>query len=90
IALGEIASFEVAPGPNQLSREQGKRRVVVSANVRGRDIGSFVAEARERIAREVRIAPGYWIAWGGQFEHLTQAAERLRLIVPASLLLVFV
>jgi heavy metal efflux system protein len=90
IALGEIASFEVAPGPNQLSREQGKRRVVVSANVRGRDIGSFVAEAEERIAQEVRIAPGYWIAWGGQFEHLTQAAERLRLIVPASLLLVFV
>lgn len=90
IALGEIATFEVAPGPNQLSREQGKRRVVVSANVRGRDIGSFVAEAQQRIAGEVRIAPGYWTAWGGQFEHLTQAAERLRLIVPASLLLVFV
>jgi len=90
IALGEIASFEVAPGPNQLSREQGKRRVVVSANVRGRDIGSFVAEAEERIAGEVRIAPGYWTSWGGQFEHLSTAAERLRLIVPASLLLVFV
>ena len=56
IALGEIASFEVAPGPNQLSREQGKRRVVVTANVRGRDIGSFVAEAQQRIAQEVRIA----------------------------------
>lgn len=90
IALGEIAAFEVAPGPNQLSREQGKRRVVVSANVRERDIGSFVAEAQDRIAREVRIAPGYWTAWGGQFEHLAQAGERLRLIVPASLLLVFV
>lgn len=90
IALGEVASFEVAPGPNQLSREQGKRRVVVSANVRGRDIGSFVAEAQERIAGQVRIAPGYWIAWGGQFEHLAKAAERLCLIVPASLLLVFV
>ena len=90
IALGEIASFEVAPGPNQLSREQGKRRVVVTANVRGRDIGSFVAEAQQRIAQEVRIAPGYWTAWGGQFEHLTTAAERLRLIIPASLLLVFV
>ncbi len=90
IALGEIASFEVAPGPNQLSREQGKRRVVVSANVRGRYIGSFVAQAQERIAQEVRIAPGYWIAWGGQFEHLAKAAERLQLIVPASLLLVFV
>lgn len=90
IALGEIASFEVAPGPNQLSREQGKRRVVVTANVRGRDIGSFVAEAQGRIAQEVRIAPGYWTAWGGQFEHLSTAAERLRLIIPASLLLVFV
>lgn len=88
ITLGEIASFEVAPGPNQLSREQGKRRVVVSANVRGRDIGSFVAEAQARIADGVRLPPGYWSAWGGQFEHLAQAAERLRLIVPASLLLV--
>lgn len=90
IALGEIATFDVAPGPNQLSREQGKRRVVVTANVRGRDIGSFVAEAQARIAQEVRIAPGYWTAWGGQFENLTAAAERLRLIVPASLVLVFV
>lgn len=90
ITLGEIATFDVAPGPNQLSREEGKRRVVITANVRGRDIGSFVAAAQARIAQDVRIAPGYWTAWGGQFEHLTTAAERLRLIVPASLLLVFV
>lgn len=90
ITLGEIATFDVAPGPNQLSREEGKRRVVITANVRGRDIGSFVAAAQARIAEDVRIAPGYWMAWGGQFEHLTAAAERLRLIVPASLLLVFV
>ena len=89
ITLGEIAAFEVAPGPNQFSREQGKRRVVVSANVRGRDIGSFVDEARERVAQDVALTPGYWLGWGGQFEHLTTAAERLRLIVPASLLLVF-
>lgn len=89
ITLGEIAAFEVAPGPNQFSREQGKRRVVVTANVRGRDIGSFIAEARERVARDVALQPGYWLGWGGQFEHLTTAAERLRLIVPASLLLVF-
>jgi cobalt-zinc-cadmium resistance protein CzcA len=89
ITLGEIAAFEVAPGPNQFSREQGKRRVVVTANVRGRDIGSFVDEARERVARDVALTPGYWLGWGGQFEHLTTAAERLRLIVPASLLLVF-
>jgi cobalt-zinc-cadmium resistance protein CzcA len=90
ITLGEIATFDVAPGPNQLSREEGKRRVVITANVRGRDIGSFVAAAQARIAQDVRIAPGYWTAWGGQFENLTAAAERLRLIVPASLLLVFV
>lgn len=90
ITLGEIATFDVAPGPNQLSREEGKRRVVITANVRERDIGSFVAAAQARIAQDVRIAPGYWTAWGGQFEHLTAAAERLRLIVPASLLLVFV
>lgn len=90
ITLGEIATFDVAPGPNQLSREEGKRRVVITANVRGRDIGSFAAAAQARIAQDVRIAPGYWTAWGGQFEHLTTAAERLRLIVPASLLLVFV
>lgn len=89
ITLGEIAAFEVAPGPNQFSREQGKRRVVVTANVRGRDIGSFVDEARERVARDVALTPGYWLGWGGQFEHLTTAAVRLRLIVPASLLLVF-
>jgi cobalt-zinc-cadmium resistance protein CzcA len=89
ITLGEIAAFEVAPGPNQFSREQGKRRVVVSANVRGRDIGSFVDEARERVAQDVALTPGYWLGWGGQFEHLTTSAERLRLIVPASLLLVF-
>jgi cobalt-zinc-cadmium resistance protein CzcA len=89
ITLGEIASFDLAPGPNQLSREMGKRRVVVNANVRGRDIGSFVEEAQGRLAREVRIAPGYWVEWGGQFEHLQAAAARLRVVVPAALALVF-
>ena len=89
IALGEIASFELAPSPNQFSREQGKRRVVVTANVRGRDIGSFVAEARERVDGRVRVPAGYWTSWGGQFEHLQAAAERLRLVVPAALALVF-
>ena len=90
ITLGEIASFEVAPGPNQFSREGGKRRVVVTANVRGRDIGSFVGEAREKVAAQVRTAPGYWIGWGGQFEHLEAAAKRLQVVVPAALALVFV
>ncbi|MYM80811.1 CusA/CzcA family heavy metal efflux RND transporter [Duganella sp. FT50W] len=87
IPLGEVATFNVAPGPNQISRENGKRRVVISANVRGRDIGSFVAEA-ERKLQEVSIPAGYWTAWGGQFEQLQSAAQRLRIVVPAALALV--
>ncbi|WP_020654119.1 CusA/CzcA family heavy metal efflux RND transporter [Massilia niastensis] len=89
ITLGEIASFDTAPGPNQMSREQGKRRVVVTANVRGRDIGSFVEEAERRIHAGVKVPVGYWTTWGGQFENLQAAAKRLQLVVPASLLLVF-
>ena len=89
VTLGEIAAFELAPGPNQLSREQGKRRVVVSANVRGRDIGSFVAEAQARLLKEAPVPAGYWVAWGGQFENLQAAAKRLQIVVPASLALVF-
>jgi cobalt-zinc-cadmium resistance protein CzcA len=89
IPLGEVASFNIAPGPNQVSREDGKRRVVISANVRGRDIGSFVAEAEERL-QKVTIPPGYWTTWGGQFEQLQSASRRLQIVVPAALLLVMV
>ena len=89
IPLGSVAEFEVAPGPNQVSRENGKRRVVVTANVRGRDIGSFVADAERRIRDDVPIPPGYWTAWGGQFEQLISARERLQLVVPVALLLIF-
>jgi cobalt-zinc-cadmium resistance protein CzcA len=88
IPLGEVATLELAPGPNQVSREDGKRRIVVSANVRGRDLGSFVAEAEEAI-RGLSIPPGYWTAWGGQYENLASATQRLRVVVPVSLLLVF-
>ncbi|WP_377701323.1 efflux RND transporter permease subunit [Pseudoduganella sp. UC29_71] len=88
IPLGEVAALDIAPGPNQVSREQGKRRVVVSANVRGRDIGSFVADAELAIARQVKLPAAYWITWGGQFEQLQSAVERLKLMVPAALLLV--
>ncbi|BEP36481.1 CusA/CzcA family heavy metal efflux RND transporter [Variovorax sp. V59] len=88
IPLGEVAALELAPGPNQVSRENGKRRIVVSANVRGRDLGSFVAEAEEAM-RKVSIPPGYWTAWGGQYENLASATERLQVVVPVSLLLVF-
>ncbi|MES1982074.1 MAG: CusA/CzcA family heavy metal efflux RND transporter [Pseudomonadota bacterium] len=89
IPLAEVASLDLAPGPNQISRENGKRLVVVSANVRGRDIGSFVADAQVALA-QIRIAPGYWTSWGGTFENLQSATQRLQIIVPVSLLLVFV
>ncbi|MFZ5465484.1 MAG: CusA/CzcA family heavy metal efflux RND transporter [Pseudomonadota bacterium] len=89
IPLGEVAALEIAPGPNQVSRENGKRRIVVSANVRGRDLGSFVAEAEAAIAAQVKIPAGYWTSWGGQFENLQSAAKRLQIVVPVSLLLVF-
>ena len=88
IPLGEVASLQFAPGPNQVSREDGKRRVVVSANVRGRDIGSFVAEAQRRLD-DVKIPTGYWTAWGGTFEQLESATRRLQIVVPVALLLVF-
>jgi cobalt-zinc-cadmium resistance protein CzcA len=90
IPLGEVASLEIAPGPNQVSRENGKRRIVVSANVRGRDLGSFVAEAERSIAQQVKVPSGYWTEWGGQFENLQSATNRLKIVVPVSLLLVFV
>ncbi len=89
IALKEVASLDLVLGPNQVSRENGKRLVIVSANVRGRDIGSFVAEAGEVIEREVQVPAGYWTSWGGQFEQLQSAAKRLRIVVPVALLLVF-
>jgi len=89
VPLGSVAEIEIAPGPNQVSRENGKRRVVVTANVRGRDIGSFVAEAEQRIRGAVEIPPGYWTAWGGQFEQLISARQRLQVVVPVALLLIF-
>lgn len=89
IPLGEIATLVVAPGPNQISRESGKRRVVISANVRGRDIGSFVGEAQSEIGKNVKIPPAYWTTWGGQFEQLQSATQRLQVVVPLALLLVF-
>lgn len=90
IPLSEVASLDLAPGPNQVSRENGKRRIVISANVRGRDIGSFVPEAEAAIERQVKIPTGYWITWGGTFEQLQSATTRLQIVVPVALLLVFV
>ncbi|SCY38522.1 efflux RND transporter permease subunit [Nitrosospira sp. Nsp13] len=89
ITLGEVANFELVQGPNQVSRENGKRRVVVTANVRGRDLGSFVNKAQTLIAEKVQIPLGYWMTWGGQFEQLFLAAKRLEIVVPLALGLVF-
>ena len=89
VPLSELAELSVAPGPNQISREDGKRRIVVSANVRGRDLGSFVSEAQDRIAQQVKLPAGYWIGWGGQFEQLVSATQRLTIVVPIALLLIF-
>lgn len=89
IPLGEVATLSIAPGPNQISRENGKRRVVVSANVQGRDIGSFVPEAEAAIAKNVKIPTGYWTTWGGTFEQLQSAKQRLEIVVPLALFLVF-
>ena len=89
VPLGEIAALNIAPGPNQISRENGKRRLVVSSNVRGRDLGGFVAEARTRIANEVKLPAGYWLDYGGTFEQLESASQRLTLLVPLTLLMIF-
>ena len=88
IQLAEVATLELAPGPNQISRENGKRRVVVTTNVRNRDVGSFVVDAEEALSK-VPLPTGYWTTWGGTFENLQSATERLKLVVPAALFLVF-
>ncbi len=88
ISLSQVASLDIVLGPNQISRENGKRLVIVSANVRGRDLGSFVQEAGETIERDVQIPAGYWTNWGGQFEQLQSAAKRLQIVVPVALLMV--
>jgi cobalt-zinc-cadmium resistance protein CzcA len=89
IPLSSVAKVEAAPGPNQISRENGKRRIVVTANVRERDLGSFVEDAQRLVNEKVKLPPGYWITWGGQFEQLVSATQRLTIVVPVALLLVF-
>src|SRR5581483_4765493 len=89
IPLSRVAHIEVQEGPNQISRENGKRRIVVSANVRGQDIGSFVQAAQQKMATAVKIPEGYWIAWGGQFANLMAARKRLMVVVPLALFLIF-
>jgi len=89
VPLREVASLTLAPGPNQISRENGKRRLVVSANVRGRDLGGFVAEVQGKVAQQVKLPPGYWLEYGGTFEQLQSATQRLSLLVPVTLVMIF-
>ena len=88
VPLSEVAELELAPAPNQISRENGKRRVVVTANVRDRDLGGFVEEAQARIAQEVDLPDGYWLDYGGTFEQLQSASARLALVVPITLAII--
>lgn len=77
--------FELAPSPSQVSRENGKRRVVVTANVRGQDIGTYISDAQQQIADQVVLPEGYWVGWGGTFEQLQSARDRLLIVVPVTL-----
>ncbi|WP_415056042.1 efflux RND transporter permease subunit [Halopseudomonas sp.] len=88
VPLSEVAELELAPAPNQISRENGKRRVVVTANVRDRDLGGFVEEAQARIAQEVDLPDGYWLDYGGTFEQLQSASARLAIVVPITLAII--
>ncbi len=87
VPLGTVARIEVAEGVNQISRENGKRRIVVQCNVRGRDLGSFVTEAQSKM-RKVELPAGQWLVWGGQFENLVAAKERLTIVVPICFVLI--
>jgi cobalt-zinc-cadmium resistance protein CzcA len=89
VPLRQLASFGFSEGLNEINRDNGKRRIIVEANVRGRDIGSFVAEAQAGIARDVKLPPGSWLEWGGQFENLEQAVRRLEIVVPICMILIF-
>ncbi|QGP78654.1 efflux RND transporter permease subunit [Sphingobium sp. CAP-1] len=88
VPLASVADIRIIDGPNQISRENGKRRVVVQANVRGRDIASVVEEAKATIGKEVRLPAGSYLEWGGQFENLASARERLQLVIPACFVLI--
>jgi cobalt-zinc-cadmium resistance protein CzcA len=88
VPLSEVAQLCLAPAPNQISRENGKRRIVVSANVRGTDLGTFVSNAKESIQNKVDIPAGYWLEYGGSFEQLDSANKRLAIIIPVTLALI--
>lgn len=88
VPLSRLASIEEIRGPKLITREWGKRRISIQCNVRGRDVGSFVAEAQQRIAQEIQLPVGFRIDWGGQFENMQRAQKRLMIVVPLALLLI--
>ena len=90
VPLSELADIETTEGPAQISREDTRRRIAVELNVRGRDIGSFVKEAQAQIDSQIRLPPGYYLTWGGQFENLQRASARLLIVVPLALFLIFI
>ena len=90
VPLSQLADVQLVEGPAQISREDTRRRIGVELNVRGRDIGSFVAEAQEKIEQQVKLPPGYYLTWGGTFENLQRASARLLIVVPLALFLIFV
>ncbi|WP_289170239.1 efflux RND transporter permease subunit, partial [uncultured Pseudoalteromonas sp.] len=89
VPLGEVANISIDKGPNQINRESGKRNVVVTANVEGRDLASFVSDAQAALNSQLNLPSGYWIEYGGTFEQLESASKRLSLVVPVTLLLIF-
>jgi cobalt-zinc-cadmium resistance protein CzcA len=89
VPLKELADIQVVDGPSQISRESGKRRLVVGVNVEGRDLGGFVQEAQDKIAKQVSLPQGYTLDWGGQFENMQRAMARLMVIIPVTILAIF-
>lgn len=89
VPLGEVARLHIAPGPNQITRENGKRRSVVTANVRGSDLGSLVSAVKAKLDAELQLPEGYWLEYGGTFEQLESARQRLQALIPLSLLMIF-
>ena len=89
VPLSQVADITVSTGPAQISRENVERRVVVEANIRGRDLGGFIAEAQRKVSDRVRLSPGYHFEWGGQFEQLQAARHRLLIVVPLTMMVIF-
>ncbi len=89
VPLEDLAIIEVVDGPAQISRDDARRRLVIGANVRGRDLGGFVAELQKAVAKQVKLPEGYYVTWGGQFENLERAMKRLMVIIPITIAAIF-